>query len=87
MRDLSGTITTGGQAQSLSTGTVRAGFSFYNLSDTIMYLGINRVAAANPMSLKIPPGLRYDTPPDCRPDGALSVFCATAGKAFTASEW
>jgi hypothetical protein len=85
--DISGTITSGGAAQTISALTERYGFAFQNISDTDMYVRFGGTAAAANGSIKIPPNALYESPEHWAPPGAVSVFCATTGKAFTAWEW
>lgn len=86
--DRSGTITAGGTAQQvMALNTSRYGFCFMNISDTDMYICFTGTATAGAGSLKIPAGALYETMPAGVPVGAVSVFCATTGKAFTAWEW
>ena len=82
----SGTITAGGTAQVLAPANLsRAGFWFQNVSDTDMWINELGNAAASQPSIKVPAGAMYEFP--VVPGTALSVFCATTGKAFSAREW
>ena len=85
--DLSGTITTGGTAQNISASLLANGFAFQNVSDTDMWIRIGGTAAADSPSMKIPAGALYETPANERPNGQVSVICATTGKKFSAWSW
>lgn len=88
MIDLSGSITAGGVAQTLATTkTVRDGFMLENLSVGDIYVRFAATAAAAAGSIRVPSGQLYETPPRSGPNGAISVFGATTGQAFTAAEW
>ncbi|MFA4994205.1 MAG: hypothetical protein WC521_02750 [Bdellovibrionales bacterium] len=89
--DASGTITTGGTAQTLFGGIVPSnGFAVYNpdatndlwISDTVTALangtGSIRVVAN---------GGGFETPPFCKPCGVVSIVGATTGQKFTARRW
>ena len=84
--DKSGTITTGGVAQTVAAfNDARRGFWFYNVSDEDMWISEQGTAAASQPSIKIPAGALYEFP--VVPNSAISVFAATTGKAFSAREW
>ena len=86
--NLSGTITLGGTAQTLAAANAnRRGFYFQNVSDTDMWIRFNGTAAATQPSLKIPAGALYEPPVGGIKLTAISVFCATTGKAFSSEEW
>lgn len=86
--DVSGTITTGGTAQTL-VARAPNGYSIYNL-DVMQDLWVNDngTAAVNTQgSLKIPAGGYFETPPGYSPSGAISIIGAVTGQKFTAKVW
>lgn len=86
--DRSGTITLGGTPQqAMAANSTRSHLFFQNISDTAMYIRWTGTAAASSGSVLIPAnGGSYENPSHFCPTGALSVFCATTGKSFTATE-
>lgn len=87
--DKSGTITSGGNAQSLmAANPSRKGFWVQNNSAEDLWIrDTGTAAAATQPSLKIVAGALYETPITGCPTGAVSIFGATTGQAFTAREW
>lgn len=89
LTNISGTITTGGAAQALSSANAsRKGWFLENLSSGDLW--VNRfggTASAAQPSLRIPPGFLYETPMSGCGGNALSIYGATTGQAFTAGEW
>lgn len=84
----SGTVTSGGAAQSLAAANAnRAGFSIQNLSTGDLWISDVGTAAAAQPSLKIPAGALYEYPIHGVPRTALSIFGATTSQAFCAREW
>ena len=84
--DKSGTITTGATAQNVCAANVkRKGFWFQNVSDTDMWLSEIGTAVATQPAVKVAAGQFFEFP--VTPVGAISVICATTGKAFSAREW
>lgn len=84
----SGTITTGGTAQTLmSANAARRGWTLQNLSTGDIWVSDVGAAAASQPSLKVPAGALYETPAGYGSVGAVSVFGATTGQAFSAREW
>jgi hypothetical protein len=82
----SGTITTGGTAQVLAPANIeRRGLWVQNVSDTDMWINEQGNAAATQPSMKLVPGALYEFPVSV--GSAISIFCATTGKAFSAREW
>lgn len=85
----SGTIATGGVAQSFMTeNTARKGWFIQNNSTGDLW--VNRfggTASASQPSIKIPAGRLYETPTGGSGGNALSIFGATTGQAFTSGEW
>lgn len=84
----SGTITTGGTAQTLAAYFEnRRLFFFQNPSDTGMWLSFDATAVADQPSILIPAnGGYYENPPHFCPTGPVSVMCASTGKSFTCKE-
>jgi len=85
--DRSGTITTGGTAQELAAeNSIRTGLTVQNISDTDMWIDEvgGTAAAAGTGSFLLPAnGGVYQV----GTFNAISIFCATTGKAFTATEY
>lgn len=88
--DGSGTITTGGTAQSLFSGAIPPnGFTVLN-PDPANYLWINIGGTASPNGsgcIPVPPLGGYETPPTYSPHGAISIYGGTTGQPFTAIKW
>jgi hypothetical protein len=86
--DRSGTITTGGTAQTLmAANTGRRGFSVQNLSSGDLWISDVGTAAASQPSMKILPDQVYESALTGVPRGAISIYGATTGQAFMAREW
>lgn len=86
--DRSGTITTGGTAQTLmAVNMKRYGFFIQNLSTADLYINSLGTASAARPSIKIPAGALYEAPLYGVPVGAISIFGATTAQEFTAVEW
>ena len=86
--DRSGSITSGGTAQQLmAANATRRGWYIQNNSDTVMWVSDVGTAAATQPSLKLLPDAYYEPPAGGVDNGAISIFCATTGKTFTAREW
>lgn len=84
----SGSITSGGVAQQLMAANARrTGFLVQNVSDTDMWVSWIGTASAGQPSLKLVAGALYETKDTACPQTAISIFCATTGKEFTATEW
>jgi len=82
--DRSGTITTGGTAQQVAAANPsRVGITFQNTSDTVMYLSENGTAASATNGYQLAAG----APVNVSTNRAISVFCATTGKTFAATEY
>lgn len=82
--DRSGTIATGGAAQNVAAAnTARRGFDFQNTSDTEMRVTENGTPATATTGFQVLAGGTFRT----RTNRAISVFCATTGKTFAATEW
>ena len=86
--DHSGSITTGGAAQTMmAANTSRNGFCIQNTSSADLWVGFVGTAAAGGSSLKLPAGTLYESLPHGVPTGAISIFGATTGQSFAAVEW
>lgn len=85
----SGTIATGGTAQSfMVANAARKGWFIQNNSTGDLW--VNRfggTATASQPSILIPAGALYETPDGGSGGNALSIFGATTGQTFTAAEW
>lgn len=83
--DRSTTITAGGTAQDVYTAgeEPKAGFEFFNTSDTVMYLDFDKDATTS-KGIPVPAGSSYymPGPGGVVPSGRMSVLCATTGKTF-----
>lgn len=87
-RDKSGTITLGGTAQELmASNPERSGFWLQNVSAGDLWISDIGTAAATQPSLKVAAGAIYESPMTGCPTGAISIFGATTGQAFSAREW
>lgn len=89
--DGSSTITAGGTAQNLFTGTVPVnGFAVYNPDPTNdIWVSDSTTAAANGTgSIRCAAnGGGYETPPNSAPLGVVSIIGAVTGQKFTARRW
>jgi hypothetical protein len=85
----SGTITTGGTAQTLmAADTTRNGFSVQNLSTGDLWINeLGGTAAASQPAIKITSGSLYETPRGMPCEYAVSIFGATTGQAFMSRSW
>lgn len=82
--DRSGSVTAGGTAQLIAnTNTNRRGLTFQNTSDTEMRVTENGSAATATTGYLVAPGGRISI----STNRAISMFCATTGKTFAATEW
>lgn len=82
--DRSGSVTTGGTAKNVAAAnTSRRGLDFQNTSDTEMRVTENGTAATAATGYLVAAGGRFSA----RTNRAISVFCATTGKTFAATEW
>lgn len=88
LTDRSGTVTTGGTAQQImSSNSSRKGFSVQNVSTGDLWIRETGTAAAGQPSLKLTAGTYFETPAGYGSTGAVSIYGATTGQAFTAREW
>lgn len=88
--DGSGTITTGGTAQTLFSGSTPSnGFLISNPdSSEALWISLHGTAAANANgSICIPALGTFTTPASLKPSHAVSIVGATTGHKFTAEEW
>jgi hypothetical protein len=86
--DKSGTITTGGTAQTvMASNTARRGYFFQNNSSSTMWISTITTAVASQPSIRVDPGDSVWNQPGIAPTGALSVICATTGATFSAREY
>lgn len=84
----SGTVTAGGTAQQLAgANAARMGFSIQNLSTGDLWVNTLGTAAAAQPSIKLAAGVYFETPAGYGAVGAISIFGATTGQAFSAREW
>ena len=84
--DRSGTITTGGTAQSLmSSNSSRTGYTIWNTSTGTLYFSPTGTASA--ASAPIPPGALYECPNTAVPTTAISIYGATTGQSFVSWEY
>jgi hypothetical protein len=86
--DKSGTITTGGTAQTLAAlNASRAGYFIQNVSAGDLWFSTLATAVAAQPSIKIAAGSAVTvTSPDVT-TGAISIIGATTGQAYSAREW
>lgn len=88
LTDKSGTITSGGAAQTLmASNASRRGFMIQNQSTGDLWISSLGTAAATQPSLWLPAGTYYEPPSGGVPTAAISIFGATTGQAFAAREW
>jgi hypothetical protein len=86
--DGSGTLVTGGTAQTLFAGAVPVnGYLVANNSSATLYVSDIGTASAGGASVPIAPGAVFATPSGYRPAGAVSLFGGTTGQAFAARRW
>lgn len=87
-KDISSTITSGGNAQSLTGDNAsRNGIFIQNNSTGDLWINDQGTAAATQPSIWLPAGSYWENPNDWPPGRAWSIFGATTGQAFTAREW
>lgn len=85
--DRSGTITTGGTAQTAANAlATRRYFFLQNNSDTGLWFNYGVTAVAAQPSIYLAPGASYENPAHWCPSGLISVIGATTGKTFTMKE-
>ena len=91
MRNISGTITLGGTAQTLfdPQGMPYKGWWLRNNSTSVsVWINENGTAAAAQPSIEIKVGELYESPPNINMMmDTLSIFCGTTSVSFTARVW
>jgi len=86
--DGSGTVVTGGTAQTLFAGVVPVnGYLVVNNSSAALYVSDVGTASAGGASIPIAVGALFVTPSGYKPAGAISLYGGTAGQAFAARRW
>ena len=86
--DGSGTVVTGGTAQTLFAGVVPVnGYLVANNSSATLYVSDVGTANAGGASIPIAVGALFVTPSGYKPAGAISLYGGTAGQAFAARRW
>jgi hypothetical protein len=86
--DGSGTMVTGGVAQTLFAGVVPVnGYLVANNSSAILYVSDVGTANAGGASIPIPAGAIFMTPTGYKPAGAVSLYGGATGQAFAARRW
>lgn len=87
LTDRSGTITSGGSAQTLAAANpARSYFFFQNLSAGDLWLNFTTTAVASQPSLKVPTGNSFVMEAGFVSVELISIFGATTGQAFCAKE-
>lgn len=85
--DRSGTITTGGTAQTIAAAnTNRRYFEFQNLSTETMYINFGATATSESNSFRILAGAEWIPMSNFCPTGSVSILAATTGGKFVAKE-
>ena len=90
LTDRSGTIIAGGTPQSLLLQDPgRYGWRIQNTSSGDLWFNDtkNPASVAGLGCFKVGPGDYYESPPNSEPEFAISLFGATTGQTFSASEW
>jgi hypothetical protein len=86
--DGSGTVVTGGIAQTLFAGVVPVnGFLVANNSSATVYVSDVGGASTGGGSIPIAPGTVFVTPSGYKPAGAVSLYASSAGQSFAARRW
>jgi hypothetical protein len=86
--DGSGTVVSGGTAQSLFAGVVPVnGYLVANNSSAILYVSDVGTANAGGASIPVPSGTVFVTPSGYKPAGAVSLYGNATGQAFAARRW
>jgi hypothetical protein len=86
--DGSGTVLTGGIAQTLFSGVVPVnGFLVATTSSATLYVSDIGTASAGGTSIPIAPGAVFITPSGYKPRGAVSLFAGSNGQSFAARRW
>lgn len=88
MTDKSGTITSGGNAQTaIAANTARVGYSIQNTSTGELWFSGVGTAAVGGSSMRLLPGGYYESPANAKTTAAISIYGATTGQSFAAREW
>ena len=88
LTNISGTVTTGGVAQNAAAAnSSRTGWFIRNNSAGSLWVNTLATAVASQPSLEIKPGELYETPLNGAGTGAISIYGATTGQAWTGREW
>jgi hypothetical protein len=89
LTDRSGTITTGGTAQTLMAANAsRKGWAIQNVSSGDLWVNeLGSTALLSQPSIKIASGNLYESPLGGSSTAAISIIGATTAQAFTAREW
>jgi len=87
--DGSGTVATGGSAQTLFGGALPAtGFLVQNNSSAALWISDVGAASAGGASIQLAAdGGLFVTPPGYKPAGPVSLYGSTTGQSFTARRW
>jgi len=89
LTDKSGTITTGGTAQTAAAANTSRKYLFienpYTATETLWFSTVAAAVADSP-SIALQPGDTWENPPHFCPTGAVSVIAATTGHKWTARE-
>jgi hypothetical protein len=86
--DGSGTVVSGGTAQSLFGGVVPiTGYLVANNSSTILYVSDVGTASTSGASIPVPSGAVFATPSGYKPAGVVSLYGSATGQAFAARRW
>ena len=86
--DGSGTVVTGGVAQTLFAGVVPVnGYLIANNSSAILYISDVGPANVGGTSIAVVAGSVFITPSGYKPPGAVSLYGTTTGQAFAARRW
>ena len=86
--NISGTVTSGGNAQVIAAANAnRIGYFIKNNSAGSLWINTLGTAAAAQPSLEIKPAEMYETPSTMRDTGAISLFGAVTNYSFTGREW
>lgn len=76
-------VTVAGNKQLVPANASRRGLTFQNTSDTEMRVTENGTAATSTTGYQLAPGGKFTA----STNRAINVYCATAGKAYAATEW
>jgi hypothetical protein len=86
--DGSGTVSSGGTAQTLFGGVVPVdGWLVANNSSSVLYVSDVGIATSGGASIPIAAGVVFATPSGYKPAGPVSLYGTTAGQAFAARRW